>query len=82
MCVCVCVYTLFNIQYIYIYIYIYIYYHRQIDHFVESQFFSVTRHLRLFNLGSKPGRLYVIQISYPKAIIILSVSKGSFYVCT
>ena len=38
-------------------IYIYIDLHR--DCFVESQLFSVARHIGHFKLGSKPAQLYV-----------------------
>ena len=62
----------------YIYIYIYILCHPQTDCFVVSQLFSMARHARGFKLGSKPGWLYVSQISYLRAIIILSISEGIF----
>ena len=43
----------------YIYIYIYIYGQPQTDSFVESQLFSVARHVERLKLGSKAARLYV-----------------------
>ena len=58
-------------------LYIYIY-NPQTDCFVVSQFFSMTRHTTCFKLGLKPGWLYISQISYPRAIIILSISEGIF----
>ena len=63
-----------------IYIYIYIYIYPQTNCFVVSQVFSVARLARCFKLGLKPSWLYINQISYPRAIIILSVSKGIFYI--
>ena len=45
---------------IYLYIYIYIVFcHLQIDCFIVSQLFSVTRHTRRFKLRSKSAQLYV-----------------------
>ena len=41
------------------YIYIYIYCHPQIDCFVVSQLFRVTRHVGRLMLESKPAQLYV-----------------------
>ena len=41
------------------FIYIYIYCHPQTDCFVVSQLFSVARHVRRLNLGSKPAQVYV-----------------------
>ena len=52
----------------------------QTDCFVVSQLFSVARHTRYFKLGLKSGCLYVSQIPYSWAIVILSVSEGIFYV--
>ena len=65
-------------HHIYIYIYIYIYCLPQTDRFVGSRLFSVAWHARCFKLRSKHW-LYVSQISYPRDIVILSVSKGIFY---
>ena len=59
--------------------YIYIYSYPQTDYFVVSEIFSVTRMVRCFKLGSKPGWFYVNLISYPRAIVILSISKIIFY---
>ena len=62
-CVCVCVC---------------VYASSQINSFVVSQGLSVARPARYFKLGSKSGRLYVVR-SYPRDIVILSVSEGFFY---
>ena len=45
--------------YIYIYIYIYIYCHPQTDCFVQSELFTVARHVGRSKAGSKPIQLYV-----------------------
>ena len=58
-------------MYIYIYIYIYTYCHPQTD--------CVAKHARCFKLGSKPGWLCISRISYPRDIVILSVSEGIFH---
>ena len=68
-CVCVC-----------IYIYIYIYSHPQTDCFIVSQPFIVTTCVWCFMLGLKPIWLYISWKSYPRAIITLSISGGSFYI--
>ena len=46
-------------KYAYIYIYIYIYCHPQTDCFVQSELFSVARHVGHSKPGSKPIQLYV-----------------------
>ena len=38
----------------------------------------MARHAKHFQLGLKPGWLYVSRISYSRAMVILSVSKGIF----
>ena len=63
---------------IYIYIYIYKHCHPQTDYFVVSQIFIAARPARCFKLRSKSYWLYISQISYPRAIIILCVSEGIF----
>ena len=65
---------------LYIYIYIYIYCHLQTDCSVASHLFSVARHARCFKLRSKCSWFYISQLSYPRAIVIFSVSQGIFYV--
>ena len=62
-------------MYIYIYIYIYIY----TDCFVLPQLFSVARHTRCCKLRLKPDLLYISQISYSWAFVILIVSEGIFW---
>ena len=42
--------------------------------FVLSQYFSVAKLTRYFKLGSKPGRLYDSQISYPKDSVSLCIN--------
>ena len=39
---------------------------------------NVARHVKCFKLGLKPGWLYTSQISYCRAIIIISVNEGIF----
>ena len=73
-------YTTSSSGYIYIYIYIYVYCHPQTDCFIVLQFFRVCRPTRCFKLVSKPGWIYISQISYPRAINILCVSEGILYV--
>ena len=48
------------------------------DCFVVSQLFSVARPARCFKPRSKRGWLYVSRMSYPRFIVILSVSEKSF----
>ena len=61
-------------------LYIYIYSHPQTDCFDVLQLFSAARPTRCFKLGSKPCWLYINQTSYARAIIILNVSEGNFYI--
>ena len=49
------------------------------DCFIVSQLFSVARSARCLSLGWKPGWLYISQAFYLRAIVILSVSNGIFY---
>ena len=48
--------------------------------FIVSQFFCLVRPMRCFKLGSKSRSLYIRWTSYPRAIIILSIKEGIFYV--
>ena len=54
--------------------------HQLTDCFVVSQRFNVARRNRYFKLRSKPRRLYGNRLSYTRAIVILSLSEGIFYV--
>ena len=63
---------------VYIYIYIYIYCNRQADCFVVSTFFIAARPVGYLKLRLKPDWRKIILISYPGAIVILSVSEGIF----
>ena len=49
------------LMYVYVYLHIcnYIYCHPQTECFVESQLFSVARHVGCLKLGLKPSQLYV-----------------------
>ena len=55
------------------YIYIYLYCHPQTDCFIVSQLISVASHAGRFNLGLKPGQLYV-------RVRIIPLSPQSTYV--
>ena len=70
------IYLQYIYTYIYIYIYIYIYCHPWMNCFVVSKIFKVAKHTRCFKLGLKPRWFYVTWISYPRAIIILSVMES------
>ena len=72
----------FNCVCVYIYIYIYIYIsHPQTDCFIVSQLIGVTRHTRRFKLGLKLSWLHSSRISYCRASVNLSISKGIFTYC-
>ena len=72
-CMCVCVFVS-----VYVWVCLCIYILSSTDCFIVSQLFSVARPARCFRLGLKPGWHYVCRISYPKAIVLFSVTEGIF----
>ena len=60
---------------------IYIVIHKQtVWLYYNSSVWLRVRPARCFTVGSKPSWFYVCQTSYPKAIFILGVSEGIFYI--